>query len=137
MIPSEAQRFARSAPLFEYVVELVNRTPLLEALGESPLASTDGSAELLSERLVLPELAEDGLVEEVLDVLRVIERGGSGRALVGSLGRLGNTREDALENTESSEVGQRALEPMEGRMQVRSALTEGWQHRRRRGQHTS
>lgn len=112
MIPLEAQRFARNAPLLEDVVELVDRTPLLETFGESPLAPTDSSAELLCERLVLPELAEDGLVEEVLDVLCVVERGGSGRALVGSLGRLGNTRKDALEDAESSEVGERALKPV-------------------------
>lgn len=57
----------------------------LEVLGETPLSTTNGTSKLLGKGLVLAELYEEGLVEEVLDVLVVVERGGGRRALVGAL----------------------------------------------------
>lgn len=105
--------YQRNEPLLENVVQSVDRSPLLKPLGQTPLASTDGAAELLGERLVLSELREDGLVKEVLDVFLVVERGWRRRALVGSL-RVGrDSWEDTLENAKSSEVRERALELFE------------------------
>jgi len=83
------------APLLDDVVEAVGRLLVLKVLGEVPLAAADGLAELLGERLVLAQLVEDGLVEEVLDVLGVVERRRGRRALVGLLAVLGLARVDA------------------------------------------
>jgi hypothetical protein len=45
----------------------------------------DRPRQLLRKRLVLPEFVEQRLVQQVLDVLGVVERGWGGRALVGLL----------------------------------------------------
>jgi hypothetical protein len=95
------------------MVEPVHRSSLLQSLCETPLTPPDGPTELLGERLVLPKLCEDGLVEEVLDVLLVVERGRGGGPLVGAFGRGRDSGEDALEDAKSSEVGQGTLELLE------------------------
>lgn len=46
---------------------------LLEAFGIGVVSTSEGLGELLCEGLVLTELGEDGLVNEVLDILGLIE----------------------------------------------------------------
>ena len=103
-----------SSPLLEDVVESVNRSPLLQTLRQRPLSPSDSPTQLLGERLVLSKLGEDGLVEEVLDILSVVEGSRSGGSLVGSLRARGDSREDSFEDTESSEVGEGALQLLQG-----------------------
>jgi hypothetical protein len=93
---------ARDAPLLDDVVNPVDGLGLLQVLGEAPLSPADGLGELLCESLVLAELAEDGLVEEVLDVLGVVKGSRRRGSLVGLLAVARFTRVDTwLERSES------------------------------------
>lgn len=87
-------------PLLDDVVNAVHRLGLLQVLCEAEFSSTKCPRELLCERLVLSQLAEDGLVEEVLDVLLVVERGGRGGSLVRLLARARLSRVDTCEDDE-------------------------------------
>lgn len=130
-VPPCAPRY--NSPLLDNVVNAVHGLGLLEVLGESVLASSQSPRQLLRKRLVLPQLSENRLVEEVLDVLGVVERGRGGGALVGLFAGARLTRVDAwkergrgelpcvrptlaatpkltLEDTQPTEVSKRALE---------------------------
>lgn len=78
---------------------------ILEVLGEGPLSSAQRPRQLLRERLVLPELDEQRLVQEVLHVLMVVERGGRRGALVGAFLVQRFTRIDAYSASVSIRLG--------------------------------
>lgn len=68
--------------LLDNVVQLHLRDErLLQACGIASLSTAEGTANLLCNSLVLAELVEEGLMEEVLDVLGVVEGSCGGRAL--------------------------------------------------------
>lgn len=64
-------------PLLDDVIDSVHWLGLLQVLGQTPLSTADSFRQLLCKRLVFPQLAQDWLMEQVLDVLGVVE--GSGR----------------------------------------------------------
>jgi len=72
------------SPLFDKMVQPRNRLGVLEILRQTPFLPSDCSRKLLGETLVFSELDKQRLVEEVLDVLVVVKRGGGRRPFVGS-----------------------------------------------------
>lgn len=58
---------------------------LLEARGVADFTTTQGTSDLLGESLLVTELVEQGLVEQILDVLGVVEGGVGGGGLGGLL----------------------------------------------------
>lgn len=74
-----------SSPLLDKVVKPQHRLGILQILCQTPFLPPDRPRQLLRKRLVLPELVEQRLVQQVLDVLGVVERGRGGRALIGLL----------------------------------------------------
>ena len=84
------------SPLLDDVVQAVLwLAVLLERFGRRPLPPTHCAGQLLCKSLVLAELLEDGLVEEVLYVFDVVERGRGRGSLVGFFVVLWLAREDA------------------------------------------
>lgn len=88
--------------LLDDVVERVDGLVLGQGLGGAVLALTHDFGHLLGKGLVLAELAQDGLVHQVLDVLGIVEGRGSGRALVGLLLVLGLAGVDTLQNAQTT-----------------------------------
>ena len=72
-------------PLLDQVVQPRDRLSILQVLCQAPLSSSKRSRKLLRKSLVLPELDQQRLVQEVLDVLVVVERSRGRRSLVGLL----------------------------------------------------
>jgi hypothetical protein len=83
------------APLLDDMINPVDRLGFVQVLRESPFASSNRPRQLLRKRLVLPQLAQHRLVEKVLYILGVIERGWSRGPLVGLFARTGLARIDA------------------------------------------
>lgn len=82
---------------------------------------------------MFPELVEDRLVEQELDVLGIVECFGGGAALVGPFLVARLARVDALDDAEAAKVGKRDLQLLEslvsgdivGRCSFRALLKEG------------
>lgn len=88
--------------LLDDVVQCVDGLVLGQGLGRAVLSLGHDFGHLLGERLVFTELAQDGLVHQVLDVLGIVECRGCCRALVGLLFVLGLAGVDTLENTQAT-----------------------------------
>lgn len=86
----------------------------LEAGGISDISPSEGARDLLLERLLVSELLQKRLVQQILDILGVVEGGGSSRALVDFLAVVGLAREDTLPDAQLSEVGQADLQLLDG-----------------------
>lgn len=84
------------------VVQCVNGLVFGQGLSRAVLSLGHHLGHLLGERLVFAELAQDGLVHQVLDVLGIVECRGCCRALVGLLLVLGLAGVDTLENTQAT-----------------------------------
>ena len=63
----------------------LRRIVLLESRGIAHFSTTKSTGDLLLERFLFTEFVEQGLVEEILDVPRVVEGRAGGRGLGGFL----------------------------------------------------
>lgn len=89
----------RGIPFLDKMIQPRIRFPLLQALGERPLASSKRTSEFFRKRLVLSKRVEKRLMQEVHDIFGIVERCRGRGTLVGFLlvGRL--SRVDSLEDT--------------------------------------
>lgn len=71
---SPQQATTTDAPLLYNVIQTVDRLVLLEAFRTTPLSSAKRTRKFFRKCLMLPELFQDGLMCEVSDVLRIVER---------------------------------------------------------------
>lgn len=72
----------RSSPFLDKMIQPRDRLRVLQVLRQRPFSPSESSCELLRESLVFSELDEERLVQEVLDILVIVERGGGGGSLV-------------------------------------------------------
>ena len=86
----------------------------LPSRGIADIVPAQRLGDLFRKRLLLPELSEEGLVKEKLDVLGVVKGGARGGGLGGALFGAGLARVDALEDAEAAEVGERDLQFADG-----------------------
>lgn len=111
---SETNRFiVEHSPFLDDVVKTVHRLVLLETLCSCKFSPSKSAAELLRKSLVLPQRLEHWFMLQESDVLGVVEARRCRVSLVRALGVSRLTREDALEDAKTTEIGETELEFLE------------------------
>ena len=62
------------SPLFDDMIESIDGLVVIETFCDGPFATPESPRELFGERFMISQLAENGLVGKVGDILGIVER---------------------------------------------------------------